>query len=684
MQIPVILRVLSSQLDQVQVIAYGTESKRFSIGSVATVNAEIIQKQPVTNPLLALQGQVPGLAVNATNGVPGSTALIQVRGQSTLGTRLQGKPYDQPLFIIDGVPFAPQNVNINQLNNLATAQSFNGGISQPTGLSPFNSINPNDIESITILKDAGATSIYGSQGANGVVLITTKKGKSGKTTLDLSLNTQFNSVARPVKLLNTQQYLQLRKEAFASDGFTPSSDPFDDGYAPDLTIFDQNKYTDWQKIISGRTTNNTDLHATVSGGNENTTFLVAGGYTRSNYNYPGDFADQRFTLHSALHNNSSDKRFALDLVTDYGYDQNNSSGYGGTQGVVLPPNLPDLLDASGNLVWNYNGVPLNVQNFYSFLRQPTGLQNFNFNSSLNVSYKILKNLQVVANVGYSRLSTTEHYENPASSQDPSYAEASAAFANNTPQTINIEPQINYNKSFGKGMFTALLGGTYKKVTNNAYRVEAYGYTNDNFLGSVIGATATYPTEDINIFKYSAAFVRLKYIYDQKYILEVSGRRDGSSNFGPSRQFGNFGSVGAGWILTEEKMLKEMLPFLSYGKLSGSYGTTGGDASRAYSYQALYQNSSAVPAFQGIRPSFPYNLYNPDFSWATKKSLNLAIDLGLFKNRLLLNATFYRNREGSQLVDMPLPIQTGFYRRIWKFECARAKSGLGVFCYVNEH
>src|SRR5690606_4863193 len=121
--------------------------------------------------------QVPGMAVNATSGVPGSTALVQVRGQNTLGTSLQVKPYDQPLFIIDGVPFAPQNVNINLLNSLVT-QPYNGGISQAAGLSPFNSINPNDIESISVLKDAAATSIYGSQGANGVVLITTKKGKS--------------------------------------------------------------------------------------------------------------------------------------------------------------------------------------------------------------------------------------------------------------------------------------------------------------------------------------------------------------------------------------------------------------------------------------------------------------------------------------------------------------------------
>jgi TonB-linked SusC/RagA family outer membrane protein len=659
---PVIrLELSNSKLDEVQVIAYGTESKRFSVGSVATITAEDIEKQPVTNPLLALEGQAPGLAVTATNGVPGSTVLVQVRGQNTLSANPSDlKPYDQPLFIVDGVPFATQNSNISQLSNLALAQSFNGGISQSTGLSPFNGINPNDIESITILKDADATSIYGSQGANGVILITTKKGKPGKTTVDLNLNTQFNSVAKPVQLLNTQQYLQLRKDAFAVDGITPSSNPNSyPAYAPDLTIFDQNKYTNWEKIIAGNTTNNTDLHASVSGGTANNTFLVSAGYTRSNYNYPGNFADQRYTLHSALHSTSADKRFTLDLVTDYGYDQNNSAGFGGNQDVVLPPNLPDLIDPSGNLIWDYKGVSLSVQNFYSSLKQPAYLQNFNFNSSLNLSYQILQGLTIGANLGYSRNTTTENSEDPASSQNPSYAEANASFATNAAQTINIEPQINYNKSIGKGVLIALVGGTYRKNTTDASQTLAYGYSNDAFLGSIDGATTTYPYDASNIFKYSAAFARLKYIYDQKYIIEFSGRRDGSSNFGPGRQFGDFGSVGAGWIFSEEKAFKAALPFFSYGKLSGSYGTTGSDASKAYQFQALYQTLSYILAFQNIKQGYPYNLYNPDFQWATKKSLNLALDLGFFNNRLLLNATYYRDREGNQLIDYPLPAQAGF-------------------------
>ncbi|MDB5156006.1 MAG: TonB-dependent receptor plug [Mucilaginibacter sp.] len=658
LNLPLVLHAALAHLEQVQVIAYGTESKRFSVGSVATVTADQISKQPVTNPLLALQGQAPGLAITAMNGVPGSSTLVQVRGQSSLGLNSnQIRPYDQPLFIIDGVPSATQNANISQLSNLAVAQYFTGGINQSTGISAFNDINPNDIESITILKDADATAIYGSQGANGVILITTKRGKAGTTTFDVNVNSQFNAVARPVQLLNTQQYLQLRKDAFTADGLTPSSDPNSSSYAPDLTIYDQNKYTNWQKIIQGNSTNNTDVHASVSGGTANNTFIVSGGYTRSNYNYPGDFSDQRYTLHSALHNVSTNKRFTLDLVTDYGYDQNTSAAFGGSQYVTLAPNTPDLINGAGNLIWGYKSVPIN-QNFYATLKQPDNLSSFNFNSALNLNYQILKGLTIGSSLGYSRTTANEHSINPSTAQNPSFVYISAGFANNSAQTINIEPQINYNKAFSKGELTALVGATYRKNTTYSYNDGAYGYANDNFLGSINGASSNFATENTGINKYIAAFGRLKYVYDQKYIIQLSGRRDGSSNFGPGRQFGTFGSVGAGWIFSEEKAFKDALPFVSYGKLSGSYGTTGSDASAGYKYQATYKNVS-IPAFQGIKQSYPVNLYNPEFQWAAKKELNLAADLGFFNNRLLLNATYYRSREGDELVNYPLPIQAGF-------------------------
>ena len=659
----VMLQRSQSALDATIVQAYGTTSRRYSVGSIATVDAETIEKQPVSNVLLALAGQVPGLAVTATSGVPGSSVLIQVRGQNTVLSNPTNynlyKPYDQPLFIIDGVPFAPQNNNLNQLGGLAQALSWNGGISTSGGISPFNNLNPSDIESISILKDADATSIYGTQGSNGVVLITTKKGKPGKTTFNLVATTGYNSAARTVKLLNTPQYLKMRNDAFANDSIAPSNDPNNyNAYAPDLTIFDPNKYTNWEKVIYGKTSNNTDIHGSLSGGTYNNTFLVSGGFTRSTFNYPGNFADQRLTLHSNFHHVSPDNRLTIDFGTDFGYDQNNSPDGGGSK-IMLPPNTPDLLDKQGNLIWSYKGVDLGNYQFYSYLKQPDLLQNYNLNTTLRIAYKLLTGLSISANLGYNRNTSSEHSIDPASAQEPLYPYVSANFATNNFETINVEPQIDYTTTIGKGVLTALAGATYKKNTSNSNNLEGTGYANDNFLGSLDGATTVYASDNTNIYRYDAGFARVKYVYDREYILSLTGRRDGSSNFGPGNQFGNFGSVGAGWIFTEENFFKKAMPFLSYGKLSGSYGTSGSDGIAAYQYQAFWQPVGYVPAFQGSQPDAPQNLYNPNYSWALKKSLNIAMDLGMFHDRVLLNATWYRDREGNQLGGYPLPIQTGF-------------------------
>ncbi|HTJ12573.1 MAG TPA: SusC/RagA family TonB-linked outer membrane protein [Dinghuibacter sp.] len=661
MFIYVVLQRSQDELDAMVIQAYGTTSRRFNVGSIATVDASTIEKQPVTNVLLALAGQVPGLAVNATTGVPGSQVLIQVRGQNTVNSNpYTFRPYDQPLFIIDGVPFAPQNNNISQLNNLSNAQSYSGGINAEGGISPFDNINPNDIESVTILKDADATSIYGTQGSNGVILITTKKGKPGKTVFNLVAETGDNIAARSIKLMNTQQYLQYRKDAFAADGITPSNNPYNYGsFAPDLTIFDQNRYTDWEKVIFGKTTNNTDLHASLSGGAYNNTFMVSAGYTRSTYNIPGDFADQRLTLHSNFHHVSNDNRLTLDFGSDFGYDQNNSPGSGAGSSILLPPNTPDLKDAQGNLLWSYQGVDLSQYQFYQYSKKPDLTHNYNLNTTMRIAYKLMTGLTLSANMGYNRNTTSEHAIDPAAAQDPLYAYVTSTWATNNFETINIEPQLDYTTAIGKGMLTSLVGATYKKNTGYSNTVEGYGYANDNFLGSLNGAANVYANDNSTIYKYDAVFARLKYVYDQEYILSLTGRRDGSSNFGPGNQFGNFGSVGAGWIVSEEKAFKRAMPFMDYAKLSGSYGTSGSDGIAAYMYQPFWQPLTYVPAFQGFHPNAPQNLYNPNYSWALKKSLNLAADMGMFHDRLLLNVTWYRDREGNQLGGYPLPAQTGF-------------------------
>lgn len=660
----------SDPLDDVQVVAYGTSTRRFSVGSVATVTSEDIAKQPVSNVLLALEGRVPGFTVTPSSGAPGAYAQVQVRGQNTLISNLTTNQtgmtlnrllttttpvsYDQPLFIVDGVPFAPGNQNISVLNALGGYNNVvpNGGISSLGG------INPSDIESISVLKDADATSIYGSQGANGVIVITTKKGKPGKTNFNVKVNTGPNKAIAPIAMMNTKQYLAMRREAVANDGVNPASQP---NFFPDLLVFDSTRYVDWYHRFFGGTAYNTDAYASLTGGTSNTSFLLSGGYTRANYNFPGNFSDDRYTLHSGFHYNSLDHRLTVDFGTDYSYDQNASPSapLGGPAALMLPPNLPELTDPQGNLVWSYKGVDLSQNQQLGYLKQPSSIQTYGLNGSLRVAYQLIRGLNLSTNLGYNRINTKQQALNPLSSQAPTAVSGSAQFANTDYLGYNVEPQIDYKANLGRGLFSGLLGGTFKSNTSSGTTLVGSGYPNDALLGSIDAAASISAYDAYNIYKYVGVFARLGYVYDREFILSLTGRRDGSSNFGPGRQFGNFGSAGLGWIFSEERAFRRLLPVVSYGKLSGNYGTNGSDGVSPYQYQDYWKLQTAVPAFQGTRGYIPNNLYNPNYGWSTKTSLNIGLDLGFFHDRLLVNGTWYRNRTSDQLVNYYLPSQTGF-------------------------
>jgi TonB-dependent SusC/RagA subfamily outer membrane receptor len=238
---------------------YYTESSRLSTGSVGRISGETISKQPVTNVMGALIGRVPGLEITQGGGMPGAGFKVRIRGENSISAG------NNPLFIVDGVPFASESMGHNYVGQHLPYVDGN------STLSPFNTLNPADIESIEVLKDADATAIYGSRGANGVILITTRKGKGGKTQFDISVNSAFSKVTRFVEMLGTEEYLAMRRKAFANDGVT--SYPAD---APDLNnSWDQSRYTDWQKELLGKTAKTLNFQGGVSGGSERTQFLLS-------------------------------------------------------------------------------------------------------------------------------------------------------------------------------------------------------------------------------------------------------------------------------------------------------------------------------------------------------------------------------------------------------------------------
>ncbi|MEO7047546.1 MAG: SusC/RagA family TonB-linked outer membrane protein [Ferruginibacter sp.] len=636
--ISITLRFEIKKLDETVVIAYGTTTKRKSTGSVSSITAAEIEKQPVSNVLAALPGRLPGVLVAQNNGIPGSTVQIQIRGQNSLS---QG---GIPLYVIDGVPFTnfnggqPANDNLNAF-----------GLSGASGgVSPFGLINPNDIERIDILKDADATSIYGARAANGVVLITTKKGKSGKTKLDISINSGTSKVNHFIPVLNLQQYLQMRREAFANDGVIPNT-----SNAPDLLVWDTTKSTDWQRKFIGGTGHVIDAQATLSGGNETTRFLFNTGYRRESSIFPTSDADKRFSTRLNVEHNSVDRKFYASFTANYSNDNTNLNSSDLASVYNLPPNLP-LTDPVTGKLYFANGFtnPLTVllQKYYGVSTNLIG--------NAVLSYNILNNLKVKANFGYTASDLSNRTTNPASSNNPSNNPSSSAeFSYNKASNYIVEPTIEYNIKISEGKLTALAGGSLQQNTSNSKYFHGSNYSSEALLGSLsaAGTVAVY-YDNVVQYKYAAGFGRLNYDWKGKYIVNANFRRDGSSRFGPNNQFGNFGSIGGAWVFSEEQFFKDNFKFLSFGKLRGSYGTTGNDQISNYTYLALYNPTTA---YLGNAAIVPGQIANRNIKWETTNKLEFGIELGLLKDRIYLTADYYHNRSGNQITYTSFPTQSGY-------------------------
>ena len=660
-QLAISLKQHSTSLLDVEVTkGYYNTTNRLNTGDITTVSGADINKQPVSDPIMALEGRVPGLYIQQYSGAPGAYSTVQIRGQNSIANG------NDPLYMVDGVPFSSESLSSTAFNAgpLGYTQSNSNSNQYGAGISPFNALNPADIESVTILKDADATAIYGSRGANGVILITTKHGKSGNTHVDVNVFTGTGEVTRSYHMLNTPQYLQMRREAFLNEGLpVPSivTDPTDVNY--DVNGFwDTTRYTDWQKLLIGNMANFTNAQASVSGGTANTQFVFGGGYSNQGTVFAGSYSDQKISGHLSLTHSSADQRFHLQVGANYVYDDDNLPSSDFTNSITLAPDAPALYEKNGNLNWQeLNGTFtfLNpIASTYSNFKSGTN----NFISNLNLGYEILPGLQLKSSFGFNsdQLSQVDLY--PATVQPPPYNTQSISranyFATTTGTSWIIEPQLNYSKRIGQGRVEALLGATFQSSSRSTSAVGAYGFASDILIVDPQAAAYTYIAgSNSSLYRYSAIYGRVGYNWSDKYLINLTARRDGSSRFGPGKQFGNFGALGLGWIFTKEAFAQKSLSFLSFGKLRGSYGITGNDQISDYQFLSTYSPNSN--SLQGVNGLSPNGLTNPYFAWEVVKKLEGGIDLGLIKDRLLLSAVYFRNRTGNQLVGYPLPGITGF-------------------------
>lgn len=639
-----VMQETNNVLDQVVVQAYGQTSQRLATGDIGTVSGADIAKQPVMNPLQALFGKVPGLVITQTSGYASANVGITIRGQANIGGD------SSPLMIVDGVPMALNGTGAN--NGVGVIPIVTGGnvVSGPAqGQSALLAINPSDIESISVLKDADATSIYGSRGADGVIIITTKKGKAGKTKLDASIYQGVQEVTQRYPMLNTQQYIAMREEAFRNDGITPTV----------LNAYDLfqwgNGYTDWQKKFWGGVGKTIDPQLSLSGGNNLTTFSISGGYHRETtiFNYSG--SDQRVSFHVNINHKSLNEKLNISFTGFYSYTQDDLIGLPALIGIA--PNAPGIFDSAGKL--NYEGW--RVTPFYPFseILQPYQSGTGGLTSDLRISYQLFKGLTFTNNLGFANSNLNNYSLSPIVSQDPAFNPTGTSnFERSVSSQYIVEPQLEYKRLIGKGNIDILIGGTMQYQNLSAIAFSGLGYVNDNLINSVSNAPSKNADDGYYQYKYESVFSRVNYNWDDKYIINITATRDGSSRFGSGRQFGNFASGGLAWVFTEEKWAKDHLSFLSFGKFRGSYGTTGSDQISDYQYLTSYSANGTLP-YQGIASYIPTKLANPLLHWQTNKKLEGAIDMGFLKDRLTLNISWYRNRIGDQLVQAILPAVTGF-------------------------
>lgn len=633
---------LSLKTDNLQEVAinagYYTVKERERTGSITRVNAKDISSQPVSNPLAALIGRMAGVNVEQQSGINGGGFKVEIRGINSL--RPDGR---LPLYLVDGIPYPAGPIN----SNLSV-----DGISQLA--SPLNYISPADIESIEVLKDADATAIYGSRGANGVILIQTKKGKTGKTTIDINFNTGIAKVTRKLKLLNTQQYLQMRNEAFKNDNLTPGATDYDIN-----GTWDQNRYTDWQKELIGGTARNTNINTSLSGGTENTQFSFRANYNKQGTVSPGNFSDQKGSGALNLNHTSANKLFKANFTSTYALDNNQMPKFDFTQYIDLAPNAPALYNPDGSLNWALNNSGVATwNNPIATIYSPYQGKTNTFLSNAQLSYQILQGLSIKTNFGYTNIRLSESNTIFIKSLSPSPSNtASKTIANNYIETWIAEPQINYQRFTTISTIDILMGATFQKDRQSSESLSGNNQTSDILVNNITSAPSRTASASSSQYNYLAFFGRINYKYQGKYILNLTGRRDGSSRFGPDKQFANFGAIGAAWLFGDEQAIKSIFPILSYGKLRASYGITGSDQIPNYGYLETYTTSTF--AYRDGAGLFPSRLANPDYSWETNRKMEFALELGVLKDRMMLNTSWYRNRSSNQLVGYTLPDITGF-------------------------
>lgn len=663
----------TKSLDETQVIAYGKTTKRFSTGNITTIKAEDIDRQPVMTALDVIAGRVPGVTIRQTSGNSAAPVVVEIRGKNTINPNA----ITDPLYVIDGIPMTTLNASALTGNSPMSMGAVQGGYTNTLGENPLLSINPRDIESIDVLKDGDATAIYGSRAANGVILITTKRAKSGPTRFDLSVNNGIKTIQKYPELLNTRDYLAIRREAFKNDGISP------DVYnAPDLMLWDSTRYTDWQRLLVG-TGNMLIVNAGISGGLLQNNYSVSASYASTEELMNNGGKNQRASLRTFFSHTSLNQKFNITIGNNLAVTDVRAYAIGDLGNI--PPNAPDIYNDKNE----FNFAPYRGQFASQFkfggLIKPSDSKTFSLQSTISIRYEILKGLTVSATGGYNLFSNNNINVSPAAAMDAYFfAFSSAYYGNSTLKSFTVEPQIAYNTFIGKGRFSAQLIGSMQKEVSNSNTMLGFMYPNDDLMKSINNAQSKSIMEGFKEYRYLSVAAILRYEWDRKYIINLNARRDGSSRFGPGRQFGDFGSVGVAWIASEEKWIKDNVPaWISFIKFRGSYGITGSDGIGDYEYLSRWSNGYSIDnpellrTYNGVNAFHVVRALNQNFQWESTHKKEVAASVGFFEDKINIEFSYYSNLSKQQLTIIATPDYSGFSSVTGNWDAQIRNSGIEI-------
>jgi TonB-dependent starch-binding outer membrane protein SusC len=623
----------------------GTTSKRDLIGSVSSVKAEVLAEQPVSSIDQMIQGRAAGVQIVSNSGEPGAGVDIRIRGAGSISGG------NDPLFIIDGIAIISSSTD-NSIAGQSVAR-----------INPIADLNPSDIERIDILKDANAAAIYGARAANGVVIITTKRGKPGRTDIQFTPQFTVNQAPPPIKVLNGSEYKIMRLEAFQNQGnINPLGADLlyyvDDPTYQSYQYFQNN--TDWLKAIT-KTGFNQNYNVSVSSAGEAVRYLFTTSFLNANAPYINTY-QKRFTTRFNLDYKVSDKlRFSANL---FFARTKRSTPSGGFYELALKknPSLPIYdIDVNGNPLPGYFSLPAN-----QFLRNPVAYAetvdnsaySTNFKPNIQLNYDIIRNLSLTSNLSLEFVGEDGSTFIPPQATGVIWNDGSFNQVNTRDyerRQMIVQNYLTYNKNFGTKFKTQfLLGNEFNTQNGNNLELQAWATASSllHTLGSAGGVQRINSSQSEETIL--SNFVKGSLVYNDKYGFNATVRRDGSSKFGGNNKYANFPSFGAYWRVSSEPFFSD-LDFLTDLKIRASWGQLGNSGIPNYRYISQFSPGANYLGLIGVTQQNPEL---NDLRWETIESTNLGVDIDLFQSRFTATIDFYNKNTKDLLFGLPVPTSSG--------------------------